>query len=72
MRVLKFRDKLDLLRQMRGQKISEFSKICGLKPERMEDILEGTHAPHVSDVLRIMDALEIKFVPEDFETEGMP
>ncbi len=67
MRVLKFRDKLDLIRRMKGLKIGNFGKLCGLTPERMEDILEGTHAPCAADVLRIMRALEIRFEPEDFE-----
>lgn len=72
MRVLKFRDKLAIYRELRSLKIGEMAKLCGLKPERMEDILEGTHAPHPADVLRIMRGLDIKFEPGDFEQEGMP
>ena len=71
MRVLKFLDKLALIRRMKGLKIGEFSKLCNLTPERMEDILEGTHAPCAADVLRIMRALDIRFDPEDFEEAGL-
>lgn len=69
MRVLKFRNKLDLYRRMKGLTIKAISIRCGIDCERMEDILEGTHSPRAADVLRIMAALEIVFQPEDFEEE---
>lgn len=65
--ILKFRGKLDLYRRMKGLKIGDMANLCGLKAERMEDILEGSHAPRPGDVIRIMDGLGIRFRPEDFE-----
>lgn len=67
MRLLKFRDKLDVYRQLKGLKVRDLAKLTGIERDRMEDIYEGTHAPKAADVLRIMRGLEIKFVPEDFE-----
>lgn len=67
MRLLKFRDKLAVYRQMKGLKLRDLANLTGISIDRMEDIYEGTHAPHVADVLRIERGLEIKFAPEDFE-----
>lgn len=67
-RVLKFRDKLDLFRRMKSLKVGDLANLCGLTADRMEDILEGKHAPCAADVLRIMAGLGITFEPEDFES----
>lgn len=72
MRVLKFRGKLDIFRRLKGLKIGALAETCGISSERMEDILEGHHAPCAADVLRIQLALGISFEPSDFEEGGLP
>ena len=67
MRLLKFRDKLDIYRRLKGLKVRDLAELTGIERDRMEDIYEGTHAPRAADVLRIMRGLQINFQPEDFE-----
>lgn len=69
---LKFSDKLSLLRHMKRWTIKHMAEKIGVSPDRMEYLLAGKHEPKAADVMRIMNALEIYFDPEDFEGEGVP
>lgn len=69
---LKFSDKLSLLRHMKRWTIRQMAEKIGVSPDRMEYLLAGKHEPKAADVMRIMNALEIYFDPEDFEGEGVP
>lgn len=67
LRALKFGGKLDLYRRMKGLSISALAEKVGIKPDRMEDLLEATHEPRAGDIIRIQNALDIRFDAEDFE-----
>ena len=69
---LKFSDKLALLRHVHRWTIRDMAEKIGISTDRMEYLLAGKHEPKAADIVRIMNALEIYFDPEDFEGEGIP
>ncbi len=69
---LKFSDKLNLLRRMKRWTIKQMAEKIGVSADRLEYLLAGKHEPKAADIVRIQNALEIYFDPEDFEGEGVP
>lgn len=69
---LKFSDKLALLRHVHRWTIRQMAEKIGISTDRMEYLLAGKHEPKAADIIRIQNALEIFFDPEDFEGEGVP
>lgn len=64
---LKFSDRLDNFRRLKGWTISELAERVGVPSERMEYLLSGKHQPGARDIVLIQKRLEIYFDPEDFE-----
>lgn len=68
---LRFSDKLDIYRRLKGLTISEMAHQIKSDPKHLEYLLTGKHQPKPSEALRMMDIFQIKFEPEDFEEEGL-
>ncbi len=66
-RPLKFAEKLDSFRRMKGLTIAAMSAKVGVDPDTMERLLAGKNAPNAINLIKIMNGLEVVFEAEDFE-----
>lgn len=66
-RPLKFAEKLDSFRRMKGLTIAQLSATTGVDADTMERLLAGTNAPNAKNLIKIMNGLEIVFEAEDFD-----
>ena len=66
-RPLKFAEKLNHYREMKGLTIAALSAHTKVDPDTMERLLAGKNAPSAINLVKIMNSLGVIFNPEDFE-----
>ncbi len=66
-RPLKFAEKLNSYRLMKGLTIAGLAAHVKVDADTMERLLAGKNAPSAKNLVKIMTGLGVVFEPEDFE-----